>query len=140
MVRPSDEELSSAAFALNGKSPQAILRWAVAEFHPHLLMATAFGAEGCCLLHMLAEIEPGVTVINLDTGYQFQENVAEKIERSGSRVWWQERQAPCACTAGAVRVPMVPSSTVRRLRSLMCAPSQKRFFEYSVAAPREEMQ
>jgi phosphoadenosine phosphosulfate reductase len=36
-------------------------------------MATAFGAEGCCILHMLAEIEPRVTVLNLDTGYQFRE-------------------------------------------------------------------
>jgi phosphoadenosine phosphosulfate reductase len=89
MVRPSDEELSSAAFALSGKTPQAVLRWAVAEFHPHLLMATAFGAEGCCLLHMLAEIEPSVTVINLDTGYQFPETLElrERIkERYGIAV------------------------------------------------------
>src|SRR5262245_10768324 len=75
MVRPSDEDLSAAAFALAGKAPQAVLRWAVAEFHPHLLMATAFGAEGCCLIHMLAEIEPGVRVINLETGYQFPETL-----------------------------------------------------------------
>jgi phosphoadenosine phosphosulfate reductase len=75
MVRPADEDWSVAGFALAGKSPQQILRWAVAEFHPRLLMATAFGAEGCCLLHMLAEIEPGVTVINLDTGYQFPETL-----------------------------------------------------------------
>lgn len=38
-------------------------------------MATAFGAEGCVLLHMLAEIEPGVRVFNLDTGYQFPETL-----------------------------------------------------------------
>ncbi|HEY2785270.1 MAG TPA: phosphoadenylyl-sulfate reductase [Fimbriiglobus sp.] len=73
--RLNHEELSTVAAALAGKSPQAILRWAVAEFHPHLLMATAFGAEGCCLIHMLAEIEPGVRVINLETGYQFPETL-----------------------------------------------------------------
>ena len=38
-------------------------------------MATAFGAEGCCLIHMLAEIEPAVRVINLETGYQFPETL-----------------------------------------------------------------
>ena len=38
-------------------------------------MATAFGAEGCVLLHMLAEIEPRVRVFNLDTGYQFPETL-----------------------------------------------------------------
>ena len=38
-------------------------------------MATAFGAEGCVLLHLLAEIEPKVRVFNLDTGYQFPETL-----------------------------------------------------------------
>jgi phosphoadenosine phosphosulfate reductase len=48
-----------------------VLRWAVDTFYPSLTMATAFGAEGCCIIHMLAEIEPGVRIFNLDTGYQF---------------------------------------------------------------------
>jgi phosphoadenosine phosphosulfate reductase len=60
---------------LEGASPQSILRWAVTEFHPGLTMATAFGAEGCCLIDMLAEIEPGVQIFNLDTGYQFPETL-----------------------------------------------------------------
>ena len=38
-------------------------------------MATAFGPEGCVILHMLAEIEPRVRVFNLDTGYQFAETL-----------------------------------------------------------------
>jgi phosphoadenosine phosphosulfate reductase len=61
---------------LEGAAPQRILRWAVEHFHPRLTMATAFGAEGCCLIHMLAEIEPGVRVFNLETGYQFPETLA----------------------------------------------------------------
>ncbi len=69
------EDIEAASRHLEGKSPQAILRWAVAEFHPRLTMATAFGAEGCCLIHMLAEIEPNVRIFNLDTGYQFQETL-----------------------------------------------------------------
>jgi phosphoadenosine phosphosulfate reductase len=69
------ENVKDAGWSLEGKSPQAILRWAVAEFYPRLTMATAFGAEGCCLIHMLAEIEPNVRVFNLDTGYQFQETL-----------------------------------------------------------------
>jgi phosphoadenosine phosphosulfate reductase len=66
-----------------------ILRWAVETFHPKLMMATAFGAEGCCIIHMLAEIEPAVRVINLETGYQFSETLAlrERIkERYGIEV------------------------------------------------------
>ena len=86
--------LDAAAIAeanrqLDGKPPQEILRWAVATFFPRLTMATAFGAEGCCIIHMLAEIEPRVHVFNLETGYQFPETLQlrERIkERYGIEV------------------------------------------------------
>src|SRR5713101_2308769 len=83
------DDMDVASSSLEGKTPQAILRWAIAEFHPRLTMATAFGAEGCCLIHMLAEIEPSVRIFNLDTGYQFQEtlDLRERIkERYGIEV------------------------------------------------------
>ena len=73
--RPTDDEFAAAARELAGHSPQDILAWAVRRYHPKLMMATAFGPEGCCILHMLSEIEPGVHVINLDTGYQFAETL-----------------------------------------------------------------
>jgi phosphoadenosine phosphosulfate reductase len=63
---------------LKDSSPQQILRWAVGRFHPRLTMATAFGAEGCCIIHMLAEIEPRVRIFNLETGYQFPETLEMK--------------------------------------------------------------
>ncbi len=69
--RLSAEQIAAAGQTLAGQEPQAILRWAVDTFHPRLTMATAFGAEGCCLIHMLAEIEPGVRIFNLETGYQY---------------------------------------------------------------------
>jgi phosphoadenosine phosphosulfate reductase len=68
-------ELLTANRELAGATPQEILRQAVRDYHPRLLMATAFGAEGCCVIHMLAEIEPSVTFINLETGYQFPETL-----------------------------------------------------------------
>jgi phosphoadenosine phosphosulfate reductase len=73
--RWTDAELTEANVALAGRAPEEILRWAVTQFHPRLTMATAFGAEGCCILHMLAEIEPAVRVFNLETGYQFPETL-----------------------------------------------------------------
>src|SRR5438094_483417 len=79
---PTNQRLGSA-------SPQEILSWAVDTFHPRLTMATAFGAEGCCLIHMLAEIEPAVRIFNLETGYQFPETLQlrERIrERYGIEV------------------------------------------------------
>jgi phosphoadenosine phosphosulfate reductase len=69
------EQIADANGLLAAASPQEILHWAVKYFHPRLLMATAFGAEGCAIISMLAEIEPGVRVINLDTGYQFPETL-----------------------------------------------------------------
>lgn len=69
------ESLLTANRLLDGKSPEEILRWAVQEYFPKLTMATAFGAEGCCLIHLLAAVEPRVRVYNLDTGYQFKETL-----------------------------------------------------------------
>ena len=79
----SADELAAANRLLDGQPPQAVLRWAVERYHPRLTMATAFGAEGCCIIHMLAEIEPGVRVFNLETGYQFPETLElrERIKR-----------------------------------------------------------
>ena len=70
------DQIAAASRQLDGASPQAVLRWAVDTFGPKLTMATAFGAEGCCLIHMLAEIEPNLRIFNLDTGYQFEETLA----------------------------------------------------------------
>jgi phosphoadenosine phosphosulfate reductase len=78
------ENTAAANRQLAEQSPQEILRWAVDTFHPRLTMATAFGPEGCCLIHMLAEIEPTVHIFNLDTGYQFPETL-ELRERIKAR-------------------------------------------------------
>jgi phosphoadenosine phosphosulfate reductase len=75
-VAMSDDELAAANELLAHAPPQEVLAWAVKRFHPKLLMATAFGAEGCCIIEMLSRIEPTVSLINLDTGYQFPETLA----------------------------------------------------------------
>jgi phosphoadenosine phosphosulfate reductase len=83
------EPIAQACRELEGKSPQDILRWAVANFFPKLTMATAFGPEGNCIIHMLADIEPRVRIFNLETGYQFKETLRlrERIkERYGIEV------------------------------------------------------
>jgi phosphoadenosine phosphosulfate reductase len=77
MTKPlvTEDPFAEANLQLEGQDPAVILRWAVARYHPRLTMATAFGAEGCCLIHMLAEIEPSVRIFNLETGYQFPETL-----------------------------------------------------------------
>jgi phosphoadenosine phosphosulfate reductase len=72
LARPEWTEVN---LQLKKATPQEILGWAVDSFFPKLTMATAFGPEGCVILHMLAEIEPRVRVFNLETGYQFPETL-----------------------------------------------------------------
>jgi phosphoadenosine phosphosulfate reductase len=68
-------ELKAASDRLEMASPREIIAWAVENYHPKLGMATAFGPEGCVILHYLAEIEPKTYVFNLETGYQFKETL-----------------------------------------------------------------
>jgi phosphoadenosine phosphosulfate reductase len=71
----NDTDWTEANERLAGSSPRGILEWAVERFYPRLTMATAFGAEGCVLIHLLAEVQPKVRVFNLETGYQFPETL-----------------------------------------------------------------
>jgi phosphoadenosine phosphosulfate reductase len=70
-------DLAAANAKLAGAGPMEILAWGVETFGPKLTMATAFGPEGCILMHMLAEVAGGksVRIFNLDTGYQFAETL-----------------------------------------------------------------
>ncbi len=75
---PSDEmlaELAEVSGKLETASPQDIIQWAAERYAPRFGMATAFGPEGCVILHMLAKIAPETYVFNLDTGYQFSETL-----------------------------------------------------------------
>jgi phosphoadenosine phosphosulfate reductase len=78
-----EQAIAAASRRLADASPQVVLQWAVEEFGIRLTMATAFGAEGCCLIHMLADVGPDVRIFNLDTGYQFPETLElrERIRR-----------------------------------------------------------
>ena len=69
------EQLAAHSRRLETATPQEIIAWAVEQYFPKLTMATAFGPEGCVIIHMLAEIEPRTHVFNLDTGYQFKETL-----------------------------------------------------------------
>jgi phosphoadenosine phosphosulfate reductase len=83
------DNLREISNSLEQASPEDILRWAAATYGEKLTMATAFGAEGCVILAMLAEIAPKTHVFNLETGYQFRETLElrERIrERYGIEV------------------------------------------------------
>ena len=69
-----------AGAALEGATPQDVLRWAFDRFGERFAVATSM-AE-CVLPHMAAQIRPGARVIFLDTGYHFAETIgtADAVE------------------------------------------------------------
>ena len=69
-------DLKRVSSSMHNSSPEEILAYAVSNY-PTLTMATAFGAEGCALISMLAGIPGGrsVRIFNLETGYQFAETL-----------------------------------------------------------------
>jgi phosphoadenosine phosphosulfate reductase len=69
------DELALASSSLEAAHPREIIRWAAERFGDRLTMATAFGPEGCLILHWIAEVAPATFVFNLDTGYQFSETL-----------------------------------------------------------------
>jgi phosphoadenosine phosphosulfate reductase len=68
-------ELAAASAALETAEPPEIIRWAAERFGDRLTMATAFGPEGCAIIHWLAAVAPKTHVFNLETGYQFAETL-----------------------------------------------------------------
>ncbi len=88
-VEATTIDLEAVNQQLEGAPPREILRWAVETYGRKLTMATAFGPEGCVILHLLSELDRNVRVFNLDTGYQFPEtlNLRDRIaERYGIEV------------------------------------------------------
>lgn len=77
-LRTEFGDLARLAEAMERRSPQEILSWAISEYGAKLAFATAFGVEGCVLMAMMSQIEghQDVYLFNLDTGYQFEETLS----------------------------------------------------------------
>ena len=69
-------EIADAAEALEGRSPADVLTWAAGRYAPRITFATAFGAEGCVLVDLIARNHLPVDVFTLDTGLLFPETYA----------------------------------------------------------------
>ena len=74
VTRPTAAELAAASAALEGKTPQEILRWASEQYQPGLTLACSFGGpSGMVLLDMIMQIDRRVEVFYLDTDFLFPE-------------------------------------------------------------------
>ncbi|GBC86579.1 Phosphoadenosine phosphosulfate reductase [bacterium HR12] len=86
----SDEELAELNERFETASAEEILRWALLESGiERIAIASAFQAEGTCVMHMASRIRPDIQVLFLNTGYHFAETLAFKeqlAERLGLTV------------------------------------------------------
>jgi phosphoadenosine phosphosulfate reductase len=61
------------------ETPQEIVRWALEDSGlGRIAIASAFQAEGTCLIHMAVTISPEVPILFLETGFHFAETLAFK--------------------------------------------------------------
>lgn len=58
------------------KTPQEIIAWAVKEFSPKIAVSSSFGSTSAVLLHMAAQVQPGIRILFLETGFHFPETLA----------------------------------------------------------------
>ena len=73
------------------ESPEAVLRWALSEFHPDIALASSFSMEDTVLIAMMAEIRSDARIFALDTGRLHEETyeAAEAVRRKlGVRIEW----------------------------------------------------
>jgi phosphoadenosine phosphosulfate reductase len=77
----SDQELRHLNRAFERVHPREIVRWALEDSGlERIAIASAFQAEGTCVMHMAAQIRPDVPVLFLETGFHFAETMAFKAQ------------------------------------------------------------
>jgi phosphoadenylyl-sulfate reductase (thioredoxin) len=85
VAQSSTAETPTAAWPgqLEGRTAAEILRWAADRFAPRIGFGTGFGAEGCVLVHLIAEQSLPIDVFTLDTGLLFPETYElwDRLER-----------------------------------------------------------
>ncbi len=69
----TDEEIRQLSDEFETTSPEKILSWANEQFGDEMALATGFGAEGCVLVSMLANINRNARFFYLDTDLLFTE-------------------------------------------------------------------
>lgn len=82
-LAPSLETLDVAAAAadLEGSPATDILAWARATI-PRFCVTSSFGADSAVLLSLVAQVDPDIPVLFLDTGFHFAESLAYRHQLS----------------------------------------------------------
>jgi phosphoadenosine phosphosulfate reductase len=65
---------------LRGASAQDIIRAASREFGRKITYVSSFGAESAAMLGLIAEVDPGMPIVFIDTGMHFQQTLQYRDE------------------------------------------------------------
>ena len=77
----SEREVRALNERFETAHPREIVRWALRESGlPRVSLASAFQAEGTCVMHMATELDPDVPILFLETGFHFAETLAFKTQ------------------------------------------------------------
>lgn len=76
-ARPAADALAREGAALEGQPADVILKWVFSRFAgQRIALSSAFGPEGCALIHLARALRPDIPVYTIDTGYLFPETIA----------------------------------------------------------------
>ena len=79
----SDPELRALNRRFETATPQEIVHWALDDSGiERIALASAFQAEGTCVMHMASLVQPDVEILFLETGFHFAETLAFKEQLS----------------------------------------------------------
>jgi phosphoadenosine phosphosulfate reductase len=82
----TDGDLAELNDRFETAHPSEIVRWALTgSSFQDVVLASAFQAEGTCVMHMATRVRPDVPVLFLETGFHFAETLAFK-ERLASQL------------------------------------------------------
>lgn len=72
----TDHDVAALNVRLEAATPQDVVRWALEESGiERIAIASAFQAEGTCVMHMATQVRPDIPILFLQTGYQFAETL-----------------------------------------------------------------
>jgi phosphoadenosine phosphosulfate reductase len=75
MVETPEQKVERLNAELRGKSAQEIITAAVREFGRKITYVSSFGAESAAMLGLIAEVDPGMPIVFIDTGMHFQQTL-----------------------------------------------------------------
>jgi phosphoadenosine phosphosulfate reductase len=79
-----DDDVAELNERFESTAPSEIVRWAMEDTRlGKVAIASAFQAEGTCVIHMAAQVRPDIPILFLETGFHFAETLAFKQQLIG---------------------------------------------------------